>query len=179
MTSQHLHTDHHLTQTYLRTCTAIRYLTPSCPPLSLQAWDLPPSSLLMVGDSFEDVEVGNAAGTASCLIAGGGNEKPGANITPPAGAVPTFSVNSLTQLRDMLRDGPKEAGQVPEDGALQLGWPAREGKPKGGAGAPPPGLEFLDFLVGCGALRNAAASFPRMGRAAGGLATCSEWGRWR
>lgn len=24
----------------------------------------------MVGDSFEDVEVGNAAGTASCLIAG-------------------------------------------------------------------------------------------------------------
>ena len=31
----------------------------------------------MVGDSFEDVEVGNAAGTATCLVAGGGNEKPG------------------------------------------------------------------------------------------------------
>jgi phosphoglycolate phosphatase-like HAD superfamily hydrolase len=39
----------------------------------------------MVGDSFEDVEVGNAAGTATCLIAGGGNEAPGSNIGPPPG----------------------------------------------------------------------------------------------
>lgn len=36
----------------------------------LQAWQLHPGRLLMVGDSFEDVEVGNAAGTASCLITG-------------------------------------------------------------------------------------------------------------
>jgi hypothetical protein len=28
----------------------------------------------MVGDSHEDVECGNAAGTATCLLAGGGNE---------------------------------------------------------------------------------------------------------
>jgi HAD superfamily hydrolase (TIGR01509 family) len=45
-----------------------------------QQWGVPPSSLLMVGDSFEDVEVGNAAGTATCLVAGGGNEKPGAVV---------------------------------------------------------------------------------------------------
>ncbi len=40
---------------------------PSCSP---QEWGLPPSSLLMVGDSFEDVECGNASGTATCLVAG-------------------------------------------------------------------------------------------------------------
>ncbi|KAJ9518124.1 hypothetical protein QJQ45_010042 [Haematococcus lacustris] len=35
-----------------------------------QVWGVEPSELLMVGDSWEDVEVGNAAGTASCLVAG-------------------------------------------------------------------------------------------------------------
>lgn len=44
----------------------------SCPVL--QTWDIHPGKLLMVGDSHEDVECGNAAGTATCLIAGGGNE---------------------------------------------------------------------------------------------------------
>ncbi len=33
-------------------------------------WGCDPSRLLMVGDSLEDVEVGNAAGTATCLVAG-------------------------------------------------------------------------------------------------------------
>ena len=42
---------------------------PLVPPL--QVWGVDPSRMLMVGDSFEDVECGNAAGTASCLIAGG------------------------------------------------------------------------------------------------------------
>jgi hypothetical protein len=64
--------------------------------------------------------VGNAAGTASCLIAGGGNEKPGANLAPPAGAVPTFSVHSLLELRDLLRDGPRSAEAVSEDSTLQV-----------------------------------------------------------
>ena len=45
-------------------------------PPAVQAWGLPPARLLMVGDSTEDVETGNAAGTATCLIAGGGNELP-------------------------------------------------------------------------------------------------------
>jgi len=37
-------------------------------------WGVDPSSLLMVGDSREDVECGKAAGTGTCLISGGGNE---------------------------------------------------------------------------------------------------------
>jgi hypothetical protein len=41
-------------------------------------------------------------------------------------------------------------------------------------GAPPPGLDYLDWLQACGALRCAACSFPRMGGAAGGLATTSQ-----
>ncbi len=40
------------------------------------------------------------------------------------------------------------------------------------AGAPPPGLQFLDWLVDNGALRPGVCSFPVMGAAAGGLATC-------
>ena len=40
----------------------------------MQTWGIHPGKLLMVGDSHEDVECGNAAGTATCLIAGGGNE---------------------------------------------------------------------------------------------------------
>lgn len=47
----------------------------------------------MVGDSFEDVEVGNAAGTATCLVAGGGNEAPGSNIGPPPGDTSWAGVN--------------------------------------------------------------------------------------
>uniref|UniRef100_A0A383VST6 Methyltransferase domain-containing protein n=1 Tax=Tetradesmus obliquus TaxID=3088 RepID=A0A383VST6_TETOB len=76
-----------------------------------EAWQLHPGRLLMVGDSFEDVEVGNAAGTATCLIAGGGNEAPGSNIGPPAGAIPTFSVSSLVELRQFLQDtAPSSSG---------------------------------------------------------------------
>lgn len=37
----------------------------------VQAWGMRPWELLMVGDSTEDIETANAAGTASCLIAGG------------------------------------------------------------------------------------------------------------
>ena len=138
---------------------------------SLQAWGVEPSSLLMVGDSFEDVEVGNAAGTATCLVAGGGNEKPGVVVVTPAGAVATFVVPGLPQLREMLQAG-ASAG-------LQLGWPAREaaGEAPADEGAPAPGLDFLDWCVGVGALSNGGASFPRMGRYAGGLATSDVQGK--
>ena len=125
----------------------------------------------MVGDSFEDVEVGNAAGTATCLVAGGGNEKPGVVVVTPAGAVATFVVSGLPQLREMLQAG-ASAG-------LQLGWPAREaaGEAPADEGAPAPGLNFLDWCVGVGALSNGGASFPRMGRYAGGLATSDVQGK--
>ena len=53
-------------------CAVMRCAVCSCPVL--QTWDIHPGKLLMVGDSHEDVECGNAAGTATCLIAGGGNE---------------------------------------------------------------------------------------------------------
>jgi hypothetical protein len=55
-------------------------------------------------------------------------------------------------------------------------WPARvaAGERVSGRGAPAPGLAFIDWLVAAGALRLGATSFPRMGAAAGGLATCGE-----
>lgn len=41
-------------------------------------------------------------------MAGGGNEKPGAPVVTPAGAVATFTVSGLNQLKAMLevRDPP-------------------------------------------------------------------------
>ncbi|KAL6762209.1 HAD-like domain-containing protein [Haematococcus lacustris] len=147
-----------------------------------QVWGVEPSELLMVGDSWEDVEVGNAAGTASCLVAGGGNEKPGAGpATPPPGAVPTFTVSGLLDLRNRLLNSSEGAcpAHLPaglDPGAVALGWPARvaAGEVVAAAGAPPPGLQFLTWLQQQGALRAGAASFPRMGDAAGGLATCPD-----
>lgn len=78
---------------------------------------------------MQDVECGNAAGTASCLVAGGGNEKPGANIAPPAGAVPTFAVQSLSELRQLLVTHTRAAAAGNGNGGavagpLRLGWPA-------------------------------------------------------
>jgi len=141
------------------------------------AWGAAPGRLLMVGDSFEDVECGNAAGTASCLVAGGGNEKPGAVVATPAGAVPTFKVSGLPELLTLLTTH-TAGGADPATGAsgpLRLGHAAGGGTP-GGAGAPPPGLDFLDWLADGGSLAFGQCSFPRMGAAAGGLATCEELG---
>lgn len=45
--------------------------------------------MLMVGDSTEDVECGNGAGTATCFIEEGGNEVAAAGAL--GGAVPTFT----------------------------------------------------------------------------------------
>lgn len=42
------------------------------------------------------------------------------------------------------------------------------------AGAPAPGLVYLDWLAAVGALNCAPCSFPVMGRAAGGLAGCAD-----
>ncbi|KAF8065826.1 haloacid dehalogenase-like protein [Scenedesmus sp. PABB004] len=164
-----------------------------------QAWQLHPGKLLMVGDSFEDVEVGNAAGAATCLVKGGGNEVGGAAAAPPPGAVPTLSVGGLDELRRFLIDSAPTGGAA--DGALDpsslglLGWSLRsesesesESDDDGGAaglppwldpttpGAPPPGLDFLDALVGAGHVTLASTSYPRMGAAAGGLQACPQGG---
>ncbi|KAG1677921.1 hypothetical protein FOA52_001339 [Chlamydomonas sp. UWO 241] len=120
-----------------------------------QTWGVDPARVLMVGDSFEDVEVGNAAGTATCLVAGGGNEKPGAVVMVPAGAVPTMKVTGLPQLTQMLT----------ERNGLRYGWPAREaaGEVVGEDGSPSPGLDFVDWCIEQRALRAGSVSFPRMG----------------
>ncbi|KAG2444612.1 hypothetical protein HXX76_001356 [Chlamydomonas incerta] len=142
-----------------------------------KTWGLDPADLLMVGDSFEDVECGNASGTATCLVAGGGNEKPGTVVLPPPGAVATFTVSGLSELAERLATAGEKG---PEAAGVALGWPARlaAGEVIGAEGAPAPGLDYLDWLSGAGALRCAPVSFPRMGRAAGGLATCeaAAWG---
>ncbi|KAG2487568.1 hypothetical protein HYH03_013847 [Edaphochlamys debaryana] len=137
-----------------------------------KTWGISPSDMLMIGDSFEDVECGNAAGAASCLIAGGGNEKPGTVVLPPPGAVPTFSVGSLAELGERLRAAGERGAAA---GGVALGWPARlaAGEAIGAEGAPAPGLDYLDWLAAVGALRSAPCSFPRMGAAAGGLAACA------
>ena len=124
----------------------------------------------MVGDSFEDVEVGNAAGYSSCLISGGGNEKPGAVVQTPAGAQATFKVDGLLELKRMLETG----------SGLQYGFFERraeaEGKFLGEAGRPAPGLDFLDWCESQGSILKGGASFPRMGQYAGGLATSDDRG---
>lgn len=162
-----------------------------------------PGHVLMVGDSHEDVECGNAAGTASCLIAGGGNEVGAASAGPPPGAVPTITVDGLLELNQILLETKPadSSAEASEDGGFSddetegeklrdalLGWRARVA---GGEdpltvaaalmdptqpGAPAPGMDFVDYLIDMSALCVASASFPRMGAAAGGLQTCPVGG---
>ena len=65
-----------------------------------ELWDCSPQELLMVGDSREDVEIGNTCGSATALIAGGGNET---FVLGSDGIVPTFTVASLPDLARRLR----------------------------------------------------------------------------
>jgi hypothetical protein len=113
----------------------------------------------MVGDSTEDVECGNAAGTATCLIAGGGNET-GAAAAPPPGAVPTFAVESLHELQRRL---------IQRDTALGWGAGGADSDSDAEPGAPPLGLDFLDALFAAGAVEGAACSFPRIDAARFGV----------
>jgi len=135
----------------------------------LQAWGVPPHRLLMVGDSTEDVECGNAAGTATCLIAGGGNETSATPAAPPAGAVPTFSVASLHELKERLEAGDTSLGWGAAADSSSTGSSDGEGSDAGGAGAPPPGLDFLDALFADGVVEGAACSFPRIDAARFGV----------
>ena len=147
-------------------------------------WNLPPSSLLMVGDSTEDVECGNAAGTASCLIRGGGNEiGSNAKRRPPTGSVPTFAIDSLHELKQRL-----QARDTP------LGWPALTSEERKAyalssisssddeddtdnaayhaseedyeialeSSAPPEGSSFFDWLFDSGYVVPPSCSFPRI-----------------
>jgi len=155
--------------------------------------------VLMVGDSLEDVETGNSCGAASCLVAGGGNEAPGSAgapaAAPPPGAVPTFSVRSLRELRDLLLAsapgglGPDDGGGAPAPAAaaaasasaVRYGWALGDANAAAAAaaaadprapGGPAPGLPFVDWCAARGAFRRASVSFPRIAHAAGGFAAC-------
>ena len=123
-------------------------------------WDVEPQSLLMVGDSTEDVECGNAAGTATCLIAGGGNETTHNQQTEstvgrshPPGAVPTFEVSSLEELMDRLER---------RDTSRGCGSDSIGSHESTGPGSPAQGLDFMDWLFNVDALEAAACSFPRI-----------------
>ncbi len=137
------------------------------------------------------LQVGNAAGAATCRIAGGGNEKPGANVSPPPGAIPTFAVQSLHELCELLEQTACSSSSssssssstqgrcIPAGSPLALGWAASSSHAPSDAtlpGAPAPGLDFLDHLLEGGVLQAASCSFPVMGAAAGGLAACDVGG---
>lgn len=137
-----------------------------------ESWNIPPFRLLMVGDSAEDIETGNAAGTATCMIAGGGNEVGGAALAPPqAGAVPTFTIKDLMELQSRLeaRDtalgwgacgsGTLAMSDLESDDDYEALSSMRSGRMPG---APPPGLDFLDWLLMNGDLTAARCSFPRI-----------------
>lgn len=147
----------------MRAFTRSHPLSPSSPAPTLaaavQAWGVPPHQLLMVGDSSDDIEAACAAGTASCLIAGGGSETSADAVAPPMlGGVATFTVDSLPHLQQRL---------VARD--TQLGWGARSSTSSGSscsdddsgsgpsalsmAGAPPAGLDFLDALFALGVVQ--------------------------
>lgn len=153
-------------------------------------WNIPPYKLLMVGDSTEDVETGNAAGTATCLIAGGGNETSvgAAAAAPPPGAVPTFAVLSLHELLDRLqrRDtalgwggystGTMSLSSEDSDSDFDIATtttanalPSEMEIDASAPGAPPPGLDFLDWLFASEAVEAASCSFPRIDGARFGI----------
>lgn len=118
------------------------------------AWGISPARLLMVGDSTEDVECGNAAGTATCLISGGGNEITSEDdkTKPPRGTIPSFQVDSLYELQQRL-----------EKRDTKLGWNELSLDDRAmDAGAPFQGLEFFNFMFESGAVQAPACSFPRL-----------------
>ena len=147
-----------------------------------EKWAIPTAKLLMVGDSPEDIECGNAAGTASCLILGGGNEVHAAKTRPPIGTVPSFAVDSLIELRELLEQ--RDTKLTP------LGWELtsdeeRRVRAQGvreayesdsesdsdaeeeyavalDSGLPFNGLGFFNYVFDSGAIEAPSCSFPRL-----------------
>ena len=136
-----------------------------------EVWGIPPSRLLMVGDSTEDVECGNAAGTASCFITGGGNEiTTGDKVRPPVGTIPSFSVDSLYELRDRLerRDTPLGWEEVSDEERFSYALSMSDSEEDEDfqvaldAGAPFAGLGFFNYIFESGAIPPPSCSFPRL-----------------
>jgi len=111
-----------------------------------EEWGCSPAQLLMVGDSREDVEIGAACGSHTCLIEGAGNEVASGTAVDPGQPQPTLSVRALSELAARLRSGP-----LPPPAPL------------------PRGVGFISWLSDRGHVRLGAVSYARMGGAAGGL----------
>jgi HAD superfamily hydrolase (TIGR01549 family) len=125
-----------------------------------EKWNMHPTRLLMVGDSTEDIECGNAGGCATCKVMGGGNE-PGLKTAPALGTIATFDVSGMVELREILV---KFATASPKELQKMLGWPSREaaGESVEHEGCPPPGIKFLDWALQMGAITTSDHSFPKM-----------------
>lgn len=132
-----------------------------------QAWGIPPERLLMVGDSTEDIECGNAAGLATCLIRGGGNEVNAGKSRPPTGSVETFAVDSLHELLDRLVERNTPLGYTAISDEDRERYAAESSSEEEyevvlERGAPPPGLGFFDWMFESGVVQPPACSFPRI-----------------
>eukprot|EP00180_Rhodochaete_pulchella_P001436 Plantae.Rhodophyta-Rhodochaete_pulchella.ctg22468.p1 GENE.Plantae.Rhodophyta-Rhodochaete_pulchella.ctg22468~~Plantae.Rhodophyta-Rhodochaete_pulchella.ctg22468.p1 ORF type:complete len:367 (+),score=42.68 Plantae.Rhodophyta-Rhodochaete_pulchella.ctg22468:341-1441(+) len=116
-------------------------------------WCIHPSEIVMIGDSKEDVEVGNAGGAMSCLVLGGGNE---VSQTQMKEGRPSLTVSGLAELADIVEQGlanPQPANANPA--------PLRRGPTK------PLEMDFIDALFAARYLRAAFCTFPRLTAAFG------------
>lgn len=140
--------------------------------------------MLMVGDSREDVECGNAAGAMTCLLEGGGNE-----ILPSTGSTARsleaedeeicasfgFCDEDVEAYEAGLEEGGGEADPMLRARNLaHLKEQLQNGALEGAAAKPPDGVAFIARMRAAGHLRAAASSYPSIAKAAGGF--CGDGG---
>lgn len=140
--------------------------------------------MLMVGDSREDVECGNAAGTMTCLLEGGGNE-----VVPSPGTTSLsreegegeicasfgFCDEDVEAYEAALEEEGGEADPMLRAKDLaHLKEQLQHGALKGAVAHPPDGIAFVARLRASGHLRAAASSYPCIAKAAGGF--CGDGG---
>lgn len=113
--------------------------------------------------------------------AGGGNETSALAVAAPVplGAVPTFTVESLTELQQRLEARDTALGWGASGGAASLSPTSSsfsssesEGEGDSWAGAPPAGLDFLDALATLGVVQVGVGSVGVWGEGEAGLTSC-------
>jgi len=114
-------------------------------------WGMHPSELMMVGDSKEDVEVGNAGGSMTCLVLGGGNEVQSSTRNTIKEGNPTLSVSGLEELADAIEAGLQSP---PQPASLTSVLKPLE-------------MDFIDQLFIRGHLQAGYCTFPRLTKAFG------------
>jgi len=111
-------------------------------------WDTVPRSILMVGDSVEDIEVGNAAGSPTCRILGGGNET--RSVSPMKQGQATIETTDLLELTQLLQSGSASEACIAQHPTME-----------------PLEMSFIDFLFARGFMRAAFCTYPRLTAAFG------------